>query len=103
VTCTGVSFAHGSNDGQKGMGLFMLVLFVALPSSLALNLDMKPIELQKLTTELKHGLQYFKTKVPEKKPPPKEQAKIELTEYNTPKGEFDEAVFPALILHPDLG
>ncbi|MBP0723506.1 inorganic phosphate transporter, partial [Escherichia coli] len=25
-TCTGVSFAHGSNDGQKGMGLIMLIL-----------------------------------------------------------------------------
>jgi PiT family inorganic phosphate transporter len=24
LTCTGVSFAHGSNDGQKGMGLIML-------------------------------------------------------------------------------
>jgi phosphate/sulfate permease len=31
LTCTGVSFAHGSNDGQKGMGLFMLVLIVMLP------------------------------------------------------------------------
>lgn len=26
LTCTGVSFAHGSNDGQKGMGLIMLIL-----------------------------------------------------------------------------
>jgi PiT family inorganic phosphate transporter len=51
-----VSFAHGSNDGQKGMGLLMLVLIVALPSSLGLNLDMKPADLQKLTTELEHGL-----------------------------------------------
>jgi inorganic phosphate transporter, PiT family len=98
VTCTGVSFAHGSNDGQKGMGLLMLVLIVALPSSLALNLDLKPIELQKLTTELEHGLQYFKTKVPEKKPPPNEQAKNELAEYNTPKGEFNEEVFSALMV-----
>lgn len=30
-TCTGVSFAHGSNDGQKGMGLLMLVLVILLP------------------------------------------------------------------------
>jgi inorganic phosphate transporter, PiT family len=98
ATCTGVSFAHGSNDGQKGMGLLMLVLIVALPSSLGLNLDMKPTELQKLTTELEHALQYFKTQVSEKKPPLNvEQAKTELTEYNTPKGEFNEAVFPALI------
>jgi phosphate/sulfate permease len=35
LTCTGVSFAHGSNDGQKGMGLFMLVLIIVLPSALA--------------------------------------------------------------------
>jgi PiT family inorganic phosphate transporter len=27
-TCTGVSYAHGSNDGQKGMGLIMLILMV---------------------------------------------------------------------------
>ena len=26
LTCTGVSFFHGSNDGQKGMGLIMLIL-----------------------------------------------------------------------------
>ena len=26
LICTGVSFAHGSNDGQKGMGLIMLIL-----------------------------------------------------------------------------
>lgn len=31
-TCTAVSFAHGSNDGQKGMGLIMLVLIAALPA-----------------------------------------------------------------------
>jgi inorganic phosphate transporter, PiT family len=98
ATCTGVSFAHGSNDGQKGMGLLMLVLIVALPSSLGLNLDMKSTELQKLTTELERALQYSKTQVSDKKSPPNvEQAKTELTEYNTPKGEFSEAVFPALI------
>jgi PiT family inorganic phosphate transporter len=36
LTCTGVSFAHGSNDGQKGMGLIMLVLIGLLPASFAL-------------------------------------------------------------------
>ncbi len=36
-TCTGVSFAHGSNDGQKGMGLIMLILIGALPTAYALN------------------------------------------------------------------
>src|SRR5262245_11526444 len=37
-TCTGVSFAHGSNDGQKGMGLIMLILVGILPGMYALNL-----------------------------------------------------------------
>jgi PiT family inorganic phosphate transporter len=36
-TCGAVSFAHGSNDGQKGMGLIMLILIGALPTAYALN------------------------------------------------------------------
>ncbi len=38
LTCTGVSFAHGNNDGQKGMGLIMLILVGILPLSFAVNL-----------------------------------------------------------------
>jgi PiT family inorganic phosphate transporter len=37
VTCTGVSFFHGSNDGQKGMGLIMLILIGTVPTAYALN------------------------------------------------------------------
>lgn len=37
TTCTGVSFAHGSNDGQKGMGLIMLILVGTVPTAFALN------------------------------------------------------------------
>jgi PiT family inorganic phosphate transporter len=37
LTCTGVSFAHGSNDGQKGMGLIMLILVGTVPLAYALN------------------------------------------------------------------
>jgi PiT family inorganic phosphate transporter len=37
LTCTGVSYGHGSNDGQKGMGLIMLILIGALPTAYALN------------------------------------------------------------------
>ena len=36
-TCTGVSFAHGSNDGQKGMGLIMLILIGVVPLAYSLN------------------------------------------------------------------
>ncbi len=38
ATCGGVSLAHGSNDGQKGMGLILLVLIGFLPSYYALDL-----------------------------------------------------------------
>jgi PiT family inorganic phosphate transporter len=42
LTCTGVSFAHGSNDGQKGMGLIMLILIGIVPTAYALNRTMDP-------------------------------------------------------------
>ncbi|HEY0265955.1 MAG TPA: anion permease, partial [Rhizomicrobium sp.] len=40
LTCTGVSFFHGGNDGQKGMGLIMLILIGAAPTAYALNRTM---------------------------------------------------------------
>jgi phosphate/sulfate permease len=39
ATCGGVSFAHGSNDGQKGMGLILLVLIGFVPAHYALNVN----------------------------------------------------------------
>ncbi len=47
LTCTGVSFAHGSNDGQKGIGLIMLVLIALLPSQFALNLEYGPEQMER--------------------------------------------------------
>jgi PiT family inorganic phosphate transporter len=43
-TCTGVSFAHGSNDGQKGMGLIMLILIGTVPTTYALNRAVTPAQ-----------------------------------------------------------
>jgi PiT family inorganic phosphate transporter len=40
LTCTLVSFFHGSNDGQKGMGLIMLILIGVVPTAYALNRSM---------------------------------------------------------------
>src|SRR5262245_33046541 len=45
--CTGVSFAHGSNDGQKGMGLIMLILVGTVPTAYALNRAMPASEMPK--------------------------------------------------------
>ncbi len=42
LACTGVSFAHGSNDGQKGVGLVMLILIGILPANFALDLAAGP-------------------------------------------------------------
>ena len=39
LTCTGVSFAHGSNDGQKGMGLIVLILVGIVPAAFSLNMS----------------------------------------------------------------
>ncbi len=46
TTCTGVSFAHGSNDGQKGMGLVMLILIGMMPGEFALNREASTAVLQ---------------------------------------------------------
>jgi PiT family inorganic phosphate transporter len=46
LTCTGVSFAHGSNDGQKGMGLIMLILVGTVPTAYALNRAVTPADVQ---------------------------------------------------------
>jgi len=48
LTCTGVSFAHGSNDGQKGMGLIVLILVGIVPTTFALNLATPSAELHRL-------------------------------------------------------
>ena len=48
LTCTGVSFAHGSNDGQKGMGLIMLILIGILPGAYALNNKLASDDINKI-------------------------------------------------------
>jgi len=46
TTCSGVSFAHGSNDGQKGVGLIMLILIGLLPADFALNTALAKADIQ---------------------------------------------------------
>jgi PiT family inorganic phosphate transporter len=48
-TCTGVSFAHGSNDGQKGMGLIVLILVGIVPAAFALDMSASSESLAKLS------------------------------------------------------
>jgi PiT family inorganic phosphate transporter len=37
LTCTSVSFSHGTNDGQKSIGLIMLTIIGLMPATFALN------------------------------------------------------------------
>jgi PiT family inorganic phosphate transporter len=46
LTCTGVSYFHGSNDGQKGMGLIMLILIGTVPTAYALNHAVTPADVK---------------------------------------------------------
>jgi PiT family inorganic phosphate transporter len=49
LTCTLVSFFHGSNDGQKGMGLIMLILIGTVPTAYALNRALPERQIQQFT------------------------------------------------------
>src|ERR1700719_1068507 len=50
LTCTLVSFFHGSNDGQKGMGLIMLILIGTVPTAYALNRALPASQIEAFTT-----------------------------------------------------
>lgn len=53
LTCTGVSFSHGSNDGQKGVGMVMLILIAIVPGYFTLNLDKNTSDVRDQVSELK--------------------------------------------------
>jgi PiT family inorganic phosphate transporter len=53
LTCTLVSFFHGSNDGQKGMGLIMLILIGTVPTAYALNRALPTAQIEQFKTNSK--------------------------------------------------
>src|SRR5262249_31986877 len=59
LTCTGVSFAHGSNDGQKGMGLIMLILVGIVPTAYALNRAVTVEQTQDFVAVSQQGVMTF--------------------------------------------
>ena len=61
-TCGGVSYFHGSNDGQKGMGLIMLILVGTVPTAYALNHTVSAAEVQTfaaVSTQVAGALQNY--------------------------------------------
>ena len=92
-TCTGVSFAHGSNDGQKGMGLIMLILIGTVPTAYALNRAVPAAytaEFHSNSAAVEQLLSDGQT------PPPVVQARAEVTRYIA-----DKSLSPATV--PPLG
>jgi inorganic phosphate transporter, PiT family len=64
LTCGGVSFAHGSNDGQKGMGLIMLILIGTVPMAYALNRAMPTAQMMPFiatASATEHSLERYAT------------------------------------------
>jgi phosphate/sulfate permease len=60
LTCTGVSFAHGSNDGQKGVGLIMLILIGLVPAYFAIDMGQSPEKFHAVDVAAQkiHGILY---------------------------------------------
>lgn len=56
TTCTLVSFFHGSNDGQKGVGLLMIILLSLFPLHYALNPAMSPSSVASALEVIEQGL-----------------------------------------------
>lgn len=91
-TCTGVSFAHGSNDGQKGMGLIMLILIGLVPLAYSLNkgLDQQHLQsFQQLSAQTATAIYQPHAQIAD------EEARQILTKYVQTK-ENNAEVIPAL-------
>jgi len=62
ITCTLVSFFHGSNDGQKGMGLIMLILIGVVPTAYALNRAMPASQMEQFLVNSKVASEIIEAK-----------------------------------------
>jgi PiT family inorganic phosphate transporter len=95
ATCTGVSFAHGSNDGQKGMGLIVLILVGILPGAFALNPAMSPSDIQSIHSASQVAEATFSAHAADD-PVPSGQDTLELSSFLKPQGGApDPAAFAA--------
>ena len=92
LTCTGVSYYHGSNDGQKGLGLIMLILVGTVPISYALNRAMPDSEMVKFAAVAQVTQQSLHDTVPGAAPTDPRKT---LSDYLRTK-EYTPQVVPAL-------
>ena len=92
LTCTGVSFAHGSNDGQKGMGLIMLILIGTVPLAYALNRAMPADQMTQFVAVAQVTQESLVKVAPQAAPA---NPRAALSEYVRTR-EFKSDVLPAL-------
>lgn len=59
ISAAGVSFSHGANDGQKGIGLLMLVLIGITPTGFLLNMESTNYDITRTRDALLHVEQYY--------------------------------------------
>jgi len=64
VSAIGVSFSHGANDGQKGIGLLMLVLIGVAPAGFVVNMNADKYDLNMTKDALSHIREYYQTNQP---------------------------------------
>src|ERR1700758_507 len=95
LTCTGVSFAHGSNDGQKGMGLIMLILIGIIPAVFALNLDADPKTVAGLELDARKTMAMLDLAGNGRSIEDKAAADV-LSTFLKTTGSFNDDIFPAL-------
>lgn len=59
LSALGMSFVHGSNDGQKGIGLIMLVLIGIVPSQFVLDLSSTTYQIERTRDATVHLSQFY--------------------------------------------
>jgi PiT family inorganic phosphate transporter len=92
LTCSGVSFAHGSNDGQKGMGLIMLILIGLVPAAYSINMAYPQASLIQAAAESQRSEEIFQTLAGDTNRPANPTQV--LRDYNE-QGEFSPEVLTA--------
>jgi inorganic phosphate transporter, PiT family len=96
LTCTGVSFAHGSNDGQKGMGLIMLIMIGVVPGAFALKMNTDAAVIQQIASESRHVTMVLQKDSAGAGPMTAAAASAEASAFLKSTGKKSADTFPAL-------
>ncbi len=95
LTCTLVSFFHGSNDGQKGQGLIMLILIGVLPGAYALQMKTPPALVQQIAQSSRQASESMAQKAAGTTVSNEEADKV-CSNFIKSGGEFTDSTFAAV-------